>query len=346
MFMLALLSAYLGLLLVLWIRPRSNSSHIPLPPGPTGALSLLGHVLVIPEKEPFRFYRDVSKELVKVLLDGRSSQSISGEDWRIHRRLFDREFRPAAALRFHPIIIKSLWGLLHTVVAKPNRASVMHDLRNMIASIVLSIAYGLSSTSMPVKDFKPLLRWYRESFDAVERPYQAGLAILVSILTTEQKAGSNRVPESFLSSCMGEQIPEDVVKSVAASMYSGMEKAFIELDALLGRKRLPTFADQDSLPYITAIVKESLRTHPVTPLAIPHFTTSEDVYQNYRIPANAILVANLWAILHDPDTYPDPESFDPERFLKNGQLNTDIPGSESIAFGFGRRQGQIPTCSS
>jgi cytochrome P450 len=43
------------------------------------------------------------------------------------------------------------------------------------------------------------------------------------------------------------------------------------------------------------------------------------------------------AILHNPDVYKNPETFNPERFLKDGKLDPDIRSPESAAFGFGRR---------
>lgn len=45
-----------------------------------------------------------------------------------------------------------------------------------------------------------------------------------------------------------------------------MRKAQAELDAIVGRDRIPTFADKNNLPYIRAIVKETLRWRPVSPL--------------------------------------------------------------------------------
>jgi cytochrome P450 len=45
-----------------------------------------------------------------------------------------------------------------------------------------------------------------------------------------------------------------------------VKKAHEELDAVVGNNRLPEFSDESSLPYISAIVKEVLRWHPVTPL--------------------------------------------------------------------------------
>ena len=44
------------------------------------------------------------------------------------------------------------------------------------------------------------------------------------------------------------------------------KKAQAELDAVVGPNRLPDFEDRPSLPYINAIVKESMRWHLVAPL--------------------------------------------------------------------------------
>ena len=45
-----------------------------------------------------------------------------------------------------------------------------------------------------------------------------------------------------------------------------MRKAQAELDAVVGRDRVPTFGDKDHLPYVQAIVKEVMRWRPVGPL--------------------------------------------------------------------------------
>ncbi len=52
-----------------------------------------------------------------------------------------------------------------------------------------------------------------------------------------------------------------------------------ELDAVVGRTRLPTFEDRASLPYLEATIKESLRFHPPLPLGIAHHLIEDDVVQ-------------------------------------------------------------------
>ncbi len=72
------------------------------------------------------------------------------------------------------------------------------------------------------------------------------------------------------------------------------KKARAELDAVVGPNRLPTWEDRDSLPYITAIAKESMRWQSVVPLGVPHRSLADDEYKGYYIPAGSTCIANLW----------------------------------------------------
>jgi cytochrome P450 len=72
------------------------------------------------------------------------------------------------------------------------------------------------------------------------------------------------------------------------------KRAQEEIDRVVGKERLPDFADRDKLPYINAVIKEVLRWHPVTPLGIPHMATEDDIYEGYLIPKGAYLFPNNW----------------------------------------------------
>ena len=156
------------------------------------------------------------------------------------------------------------------------------------------------------------------------------------------------------------------------ALYPDVQRAaHAEIDAVLGDSRLPDFCDEEKLPYIGAVLKEVFRWHPVAPLGgcrqpesymdltlaelgIPHRVTKGDIYEGYFIPAGSMVIGNGWsalfldastitlnsntffylrAMLHDPDTFPEPSRFNPERWLAPG-----APAFPDAAFGFGRRE--------
>ncbi|KAI4282013.1 MAG: hypothetical protein L6R38_003270 [Xanthoria sp. 2 TBL-2021] len=122
------------------------------------------------------------------------------------------------------------------------------------------------------------------------------------------------------------------VFTLAAVLYQDKVKILQEeIDRVVGRERLPTFEDTEKMPYLAAFVKEVHRWRPVLPGKVPHAVTTDDEYMGYHIPKNATIVASHWAISMDEETYPNPDDFEPERFLKN----PDLPYSQ---FGFGRRK--------
>ncbi|KAG6371203.1 cytochrome P450 [Boletus reticuloceps] len=114
------------------------------------------------------------------------------------------------------------------------------------------------------------------------------------------------------------------------------EKAQAQIDAVVGRDRLPTMDDRPLLPLIDAIFRETLRYSPILPLSAPHAAVDDDMYSGYHIPKGAIILANLWSMAHDESRYPNPDAFIPERFVNDdGTLKPD--DMEHIMFGFGRR---------
>ncbi|TBU50720.1 cytochrome P450 [Dichomitus squalens] len=125
---------------------------------------------------------------------------------------------------------------------------------------------------------------------------------------------------------------------VAMALYPDVQKAAqAELDAIVGQSRLPEFEDRDNLPYINAIIKETLRWHPAAPLGLAHRSTEDDNYKGYSIPEGSIVMVNVWSIMNDPAVYPGPEKFIPERFLKEGRIDTAVRDPFAYLFGFGPR---------
>jgi len=114
------------------------------------------------------------------------------------------------------------------------------------------------------------------------------------------------------------------------------EKAQAQIDAVVGKARLPTMDDRPWLPFVDAIFRETLRYHPITPLSVPHSAVDDYVYNGFHIPKGAIFMTNVWSMAHDESRYPNPHAFIPERFL-NDDGSPKPNDIEHITFGFGRR---------
>lgn len=120
-----------------------------------------------------------------------------------------------------------------------------------------------------------------------------------------------------------------------------LKRAREEVDMVVGKDRMPTFDDEENLPYVVACIQETLRCHAPVIMGVPHRADEDDEYKGYHIPKGATVIANLWAIHMDPVRYPDPTMFNPERHLGGPPLRRaggpDPEERAHYAFGFGRR---------
>ncbi|XP_051116231.1 cytochrome P450 78A5-like [Andrographis paniculata] len=111
-----------------------------------------------------------------------------------------------------------------------------------------------------------------------------------------------------------------------------------EIDrAIGGDNRKITDSDLANLPYLQAIVKETLRVHPPGPLLSWARLAIDDTFLGpHFIPAGTTAMVNMWSITHDSKIWPDPEIFRPERFLI---ADVAVMGSDLrlAPFGSGRR---------
>ncbi|CAA7022996.1 unnamed protein product [Microthlaspi erraticum] len=116
-----------------------------------------------------------------------------------------------------------------------------------------------------------------------------------------------------------------------------MVKAREEIRQVIRRNDTVQESDIFKLPYLQAVVKETLRLHPPVPFLIPRKSESDHVrIFEFLIPKNAQVLVNIWAIGRDPSAWENPTKFEPERFLGR---EIDVKGNdfELIPFGAGRR---------
>ncbi len=74
-------------------------------------------------------------------------------------------------------------------------------------------------------------------------------------------------------------------------MYPHVQrKAQAELDRVVGEERLPSFDDYQALPYVQAIVLETLRWMPALPMGNGHRVLVDDEYKGYHIPKESLII--------------------------------------------------------
>ncbi|KAJ7218927.1 cytochrome P450 [Mycena rebaudengoi] len=117
------------------------------------------------------------------------------------------------------------------------------------------------------------------------------------------------------------------------------QRAHEELDRVVGRDRPPTVEDEKAeyinLPYCHAIMKEVERCH--NPFWLD-FT-----YKGQFIPMDSVVVLNTWTMHHDPGRHPDPERFNPDRYIADRLTSAESANladpyqRDHWMFGAGRR---------
>lgn len=152
------------------------------------------------------------------------------------------------------------------------------------------------------------------------------------VIGTLFEAGSGTTAAAMMSFCLAMCLfPE------------WQQKLQDEVDRVTGT-RIPGFEDMPQLPTVRAVIKEVLRWRPVTAGGVPHQLTKDDEYQGYHFSAGTVFHANQWAIHRDPELYPDPDAFRPDRWLDPKFPQTyreplaKYPNLQNYScFGFGRR---------
>jgi cytochrome P450 len=140
---------------------------------------------------------------------------------------------------------------------------------------------------------------------------------------------------------------DDVRQQLRTLLVSGHETSattlawalfHIHADDAVRRKLLDELADDPTperlpkLPYLGAVISETLRLHPTVSIVVRQLKCPIDTWQTSRAPGDVIGVA-LPALHADPQVWPDPGRFDPDRFL------THRPSpAEYSPFGYGHRR--------
>ncbi|KAJ0264839.1 hypothetical protein HA466_0012380 [Hirschfeldia incana] len=138
----------------------------------------------------------------------------------------------------------------------------------------------------------------------------------------------------------GTDTSTNTIEFVMAELISNpklMKRAQQELDEVVGKENIVEESHITKLPYILAIMKETLRFHPTIPLLVPHRPAETAVVGGYTIPKDTKVFINVWSIQRDPNVWENPTEFRPERFLDNNSCDFTGTDYSFLPFGSGRR---------
>ncbi|KAJ3563543.1 hypothetical protein NP233_g8874 [Leucocoprinus birnbaumii] len=251
-----------------------------------------------------------------------------GQEWRRYRRLFQQYYAATNIEGEQEKMIEFVRkGILPNMLQSP-RDSLQH-IRDGIGGYAISSTYGCSIR----KRGDTTLKESERAFDAIAQASAPG-TFFVEIIPILRYIPEWVPGAGFKVLARATDTTSAAVTTFILAMLLNprvQNLAQQEIDAVIGRERLPNFSDLPHLPYLSAVFKEVLR-------CIPHYTIEEDTYEGYRIPKGSIVLANAVAMLHDGEVFEDPNEFIPERYIRGGKINPDVPDPEDYAtFGFGRR---------
>ncbi|KAG2342607.1 cytochrome P450 [Suillus weaverae] len=192
---------------------------------------------------------------------------------------------------------------------------------------------------------RQLKAWFREEYELVlgQMERASGIAGPSFMRTLLEQHGHqlSKTEMSFLGGTLFGAATDNISAAIttailaAACHPAAQARVQEQLDTVVGKERAPSFEDVKRLTELHAFMHESLRWRPVVPLGFPHRATRDIIWKGFRIPAGATVYGCHWAISHDASVFPDPENFDPQRWVEPcGHIRPDL---KSFPFGFGRR---------
>lgn len=287
----------------------------------------------------------------------------------LHRRAQEKAAVDVGAQLFLTVmnvVTETLWGGAVGGGAEEERAAVGKEFRELVAEITEMLG------APNVSDFFPALARFdlqgiRKKSDALKDRFDRMFARIIEqrvsragvdppaapdfleyMLKLEKEGGDGKAAftmtnvKALLMDMVvgGTETTSNTVEWALAELLRQprlLARAREELDAVAGRDAVVEESHLPRLPYLHAVVKETLRLHPALPLMVPHCPAADAAVGGYAVPAGARVFVNVWAIMRDPAVWERPEAFDPGRFLAGRQWDFTGGDTEYLPFGSGRR---------
>ncbi|XP_019613591.1 PREDICTED: cytochrome P450 2J2-like [Branchiostoma belcheri] len=215
------------------------------------------------------------------------------------------------------------------------------ELSEAMVGTLVSITAGQLVSLFPFLRFVP---YVNKSYNDTIKYNDNILKLLREEISRHRRDLDRENPRDFIDYCLVEVDNHDKVDNLTEEnvMYFGQELFFggidttfntlrwsllymvlnpdvqrkvqTELDAVVGGTS-PTLSHRSQLPYTEATLAEVQRIRTVVALGLPHATTQQVTVAGFDVPAGTQVIMNLYSLHVDAVYWPDPEKFDPGRFL-------------------------------
>ncbi|XP_058187589.1 cytochrome P450 81Q32-like [Rhododendron vialii] len=300
---------------------------------------------------------------VEILSTGRLDGFLSirqDEVGRLLRRLYQRSSTDFAKVEMKSRLSDLTFNVVMRMIA--GKRYYGEDLENSAEAEefreLVTKAFKGGGASNPA-DFLPILRWidYKGFEKNLAKIHERFDKLLQGLIDEHRRDKSKNTMIDHLLSLQESQpeyYTDEIIKGIiivmilagtdtsAVTMEWAMTflvnhpevlmKARAELDAHVGQDRLIDEHDLNKLPYLQAIISETLRLCPAAPMLLPHMSSDACTIGGYSVPRDTLLLINAWAIHRDPKAWDDPTSFKPERFEVG-----EVERHKLMPFGLGRR---------
>jgi cytochrome P450 len=233
----------------------------------------------------------------------------------------ERAFLPIAQGITLDVIISAIFG-----VSDPARIEQLHRL---LVNAVESFSPLIATFAWLQREFGGIGPWarFKRQHDALqgtilelidEKRANPGADVLSLLLSASDEDGTPLTEQEIVEQLLTFAIAghETTATTLSWSLYE-LHRNPIALEQL--RNELATTADADphamaTLPFTTAVVRETLRRHPPVPI-IPRKCARPLQLGDYELPQGQSIGVSAYNAHHDPETYPEPFAFRPERFI-------------------------------
>ena len=281
------------------------------------------------------------RKLMLPAFHGERVQRLSG----VMAELTDREVASwprGETIALHPLLQRLTLEIILRAVFGLERGAQLDTLRDLLTDVLAFNESPVSLLPLAQRSFGGRGPWAR-----LQRLRAESDALIFELIAERREAAVDS--DDMLALLLAARhedgslmSPSELRDELLTALVAGHETTASQLAwgfDLLAREpavvaRLVEEIDEDSdEAYLSATINEILRRKPVLSNAEPRLVKQPTAIGDYTYPEGTVLLASAYLVHHDPEIYPDPYRFRPERFLEQS------PGTYTwIPFGGGRRR--------